>query len=284
MHVSAPARVEPIRLREDHLPQALELSTRLVWPYRLEDWIFAWRLGRGFAVELDGRLAGTALWWPYGDDFASAGMIIVAPDAQRRGIGAALMEALLADAQGRSIVLNSTAEGRALYDRLWFEPYGAVHQHQAVLARSPEPARSATAIRAFAPADLATIRALDRSAAGMKRDRLLDALLAAGDFVVAERNSRVTGYASTRTWGRGIVIGPVVAAGDEDARLLIATLAARHVGMFVRIDATLASGLSPWLESIGLPKVGEVTTMALGRQPPTGAEATLFALSNQSLG
>ena len=113
---------------------------------------------------------------------------------------------------------------------------------------------------------------------------LVDALLASGDLVVAERDGRVTGYACTRTWGRGIVIGPVVAAGGDDARLLIAALAARHVGAFVRIDVTLASGLSPWLESIGLPRVGQVLTMALGRQPPASAEATLFALSNQSLG
>ena len=67
----------PIDLRTEHLPQALELSQALRWPYRLEDWVFAHQLGRGFAVEIEGRLAGTALWWPYGDRHASAGMVSV---------------------------------------------------------------------------------------------------------------------------------------------------------------------------------------------------------------
>src|SRR3989337_2106181 len=108
---------QPIRLKAGHLQQALELSQALQWPYRLEDWAFALGLGRGFAVEIDGRLAGTALWWPYGDRYGSAGMIIVAGQDQRKGIGGILMDALLTDAAGRTLILNSTAEGMALYTR-----------------------------------------------------------------------------------------------------------------------------------------------------------------------
>jgi hypothetical protein len=55
-------------LTADHLPQALALSQALNWPYRFEDWAFALSLGVGLAAELDGQLAGTAIWWPYGDD------------------------------------------------------------------------------------------------------------------------------------------------------------------------------------------------------------------------
>jgi GNAT superfamily N-acetyltransferase len=231
MDLSPATCAEPIELRDDHLAQALSLSQQLAWPYRLEDWAFAHRLGRGFAVELDARLVGTALWWPYGDDYGSAGMIIVAPDAQRRGIGAALMASLLADAAGRSVILNSTDEGRALYARLGFRAYGAVHQHQAMLGRAPEmPAGSTATIRDFAAADLPAIRAIDGAGAGMIRDPLIDALFAIGEVVVAERDGRVVGYACVRDWGRGVVIGPVVAAGDQDARALIAALARRRVG------------------------------------------------------
>ena len=146
-----PRRVEPVALRPGHLPQALELSRALHWPYRLEDWVFAHRLGRGFAVEVEGRLVGTALWWPYGDRYASAGMIIVAPDAQRMGIGAALMDALLADAAGRNVVLNSTEQGLALYRRLGFVPTGEICQHQAVLGRAPA-IEAAEFVRGFRPA------------------------------------------------------------------------------------------------------------------------------------
>lgn len=282
----APRARQPIctiALRADHLPQALELSRALRWPYRLEDWEFALSLGRGFAVEIDGQLAGTALWWPYGERHASTGMIIVSEQYQRMGIGRALMDALLADAAGRTIILNSTDEGLDLYKRLGFVAHGHVHQHQATLARSPA-GDLTDAVRPFLPADLSAIYDLDLAGSGMDRRRLIDALLALGNVKVIDRGGRVFGYGCVRTWGRGVVIGPVVAADVTDARALIAACATSHVGEFVRIDVPEATGLSPWLESIGLPQVGQVVAMALGPPPAPGADARLFALSNQSLG
>jgi hypothetical protein len=69
-----------------------------------------------------------------------------------------------------------------------------------------------------------------------------------------------------------------------DAKALVATLAANPRGSFVRIDVPATSGLSPWLEEIGLPHVDDVASMARGKPPTRSADATLFALSNQSLG
>lgn len=277
------AAVDVVELLPAHLPRALELSQGLQWPYRLEDWAFAHALGHGLAVELDGHLAGTALWWPYGERFASAGMIIVAPDAQRKGIGAALMARLLRDAVGRTLILNSTAEGRPLYSRLGFVDRGRVVQHQAILSRAPADV-SYEAIRPLLAADMPSLHELDIAASGMDRRAMLDALRAVGEVRVVGPAGAITGYGCARRWGRGIVIGPVIAADMADARALIATLAASHVGRFVRIDVPSASGLSPWLRRIGLPDVGEVTAMTLGTPPiPTGT-AQLFALSNQSLG
>lgn len=276
------AAVQP--LRPDHLPQALALSQALGWPYRLEDWAFALSLGTGLAVELDGRLAGTAMWWPYGDDYAATGMIIVAASAQRRGIGALLMEALLEQTAGRSVVLNSTVEGRALYERKGFVALGGtVHQHQAVLDKAPS-VRTDAVIRSIRDEDRPALLALDRTASGMERAALIDALLAIGMFRLIERDGVVSGYGCVRRWGRGMVIGPVIARDTQDARALIADLASAHVGAFVRIDVTSASDLSPWLASIGLPDVGPVVGMALGAPPSPGQGAALFALSNQSLG
>ena len=278
-----PGRSDPVVLRADHLPQALELSRALNWPYRLEDWEFAQRLGRGLAVEIDGRLAGTALWWPYGDRHASAGMIIVSGQYQRMGIGRALMDALLGDAAGRTVILNSTDEGLDLYKRLGFVAHGHVNQHQAILARSPG-GEAADKVRAFIPADRRAIYDLDHAASGMDRRALIDALFATGDLKVINRGGRVSGYGCVRAWGRGVVIGPIVAADVANARALISAFAASHVGQFVRVDVPEATGLSPWLDSVGLPRVNQVVAMALGTPPMLGTDARLFALSNQSLG
>lgn len=280
---NAQAGSDVVPLTGDHLDQAHALSQALKWPYRLEDWQFALGLGQGYAVERGGRVVGTALWWRYDEDFASAGMIIVDPAMQKQGIGARLMDAMLRDAAGRRMILNSTVEGRALYTRLGFEPYGEVTQHQAILAKAPAIDRSVP-VRAARSEDHAAIREVDRAASGMGRDGLLSALLAVADTVAVERDGAISGYGMVRRWGRGVVIGPVMARDEADARAIIAVLASAHEGNFVRIDTTQACGLAPWLVSIGLPQVDKVVAMSLGEPPCSDAGTTLFALSNQSLG
>jgi GNAT superfamily N-acetyltransferase len=271
-------------LRADHIPQAVLLSAALGWPYREEDWRFAFELGHGVAVETDARLAATALWWPYEDNFASFGMIIVAPALQGQGIGRMLMDELLRQADARTIILNSTREGYLLYERLGFVPCGEVNQHQAVLAAAPPVPPANDAIRRFRPEDSGAVRELDYRASGMGRARLLDALFALGKVAVIERGAEVQGYACVRRWGRGVVVGPVVARDAIDAQALVATLAAEHRGGFIRIDVPATTGLSPWLETIGLPQVDQAFAMVRGKPPTRAARATLFALSNQSLG
>lgn len=270
-------------LRVDHLEQALGLSQLLKWPYRLEDWQFAFELGHGFAVEAGGKLLGTALWWPYGEDFATFGMIIVSPDARRQGIGGRLMAALLADAAGRRVTLITTKDGEPLYTKLGFARCGFITQHQAVLGKVPaiEPS---VPVRAATPGDRAAIDAVDAAAAGMDRRVLLDALLGVADAVVVERDGKISGYGGVRRWGRGVVIGPVIAASAQDARAIVAVLASAYEGVFVRIDVTETSGLAPWLVEIGLPEVDRAPIMALGAPPVSAPGAMLVAVSNQSLG
>ena len=271
-------------LTSAHLSQALRLSEALSWPYRLEDWRFALQLGHGRAAEVDGRLCATALWWLYEDAFASCGMIIVSAAMQHQGIGSLLMEELLRQTQGRTMILRSTREGRRLYERMGFMPFGQVNQHQGILAAVPPKTPMAADIRPFRAADLHALCQLDRRACGMGRARLLEALLARGDMVVMERSGIVSGYACIRRWGRGFVIGPVVAGDIEDARALIAVHLQSHAGNFVRIDVPEASGLSPWLGEAGLTGVNQVTSMFRGHPLRTSADATLFALSSQSMG
>jgi GNAT superfamily N-acetyltransferase len=113
------------------LDGALLLSQAVRWPYRRDDWSVALALGHGVLVEADGRIMASALWWPYGDGFATCGIIIVSPDMQGRGLGRILMESLLTANSDRCILLNSTQEGHRLYEAFGFRDAGTVHQHQA---------------------------------------------------------------------------------------------------------------------------------------------------------
>jgi GNAT superfamily N-acetyltransferase len=266
-----------------HLEGALKLSQEMSWPYRIEDWDVALQLGIGFVLERAGTVIGTAAWWAYGETHASAGMIIVAKAAQGRGYGARLMDALLTSARPRTITLNATAEGITLYRRRGFVPIGVIHQHHGVPAERHDPPRSGL-VRSMAASDLDAIAELDREATGLERRRMLDRLVRNGHGYLSQRDGTARGYAICRLFGRGHVIGPVIAETPADARALIEAALTDLGPRFVRIDTSATSQLGEWLEGLGLQRVSEATTMIRGTQPPAAGPARTFALANQSFG
>jgi hypothetical protein len=210
-------------------------------------------------------------------------MIIVTASAQGGGYGSRLFDGLLEATDGRSLLLNSTAEGLALYERRGFTAWGSVLQHQGRLAAAATP-DAADGIRPANVSDLAAIQVFDERATGMSRPSMVAALADVGDVVVLDRGGRVAGYAIARRWGRGYVIGPVAAESAEDAqRLILAQLSNLH-GQFVRIDVYAEHGLGDWLESLGLERVGHATAMVKGQRPVSDGPARMYALANQSFG
>ena len=136
----------------------------------------------------------------------------------------------------------------------------------------------------MAASEFEAIARLDRAATGFERRQMLNRLFDSGDGYVLMRDGMLRGYAISRLFGRGHVIGPVVAESPTDARALIDFTIARLGPVFVRIDTPASSQLGEWLESIGLQRVSDATTMVLGRPAPWTGPARLFALANQSFG
>lgn len=258
------------RFGPEHLDGALALSQAERWPHRREDWALLSSLSRGVVALAGGEVAGTALATPFGP-VAMANMIIVGRRMRGRGLGRHLMDRVMAEAAPAEWRLIATAEGQPLYEKLGFVATGRIAQHQGILTAAPD----APALR---PADRAVAGALDRAAAtGADRAPLLDAL-----WDVAELVAAPGGYAARRTFGRGELIGPVIAPEAETAKALIAALMAGREERFLRLDVPEESGLSPWLESLGLPRVGGGTCMSRGTPAPRGG--TTFALAAQALG
>ncbi len=105
------ARIELMKFETRHLQGALRLSQEMGWPYRREDWEFAATVGEGLVIERAGEVIGTAMWWNYGQAYATAGMIIVTASAQGGGYGSRLFNGLLEATDGRNVLLNSTDAG-----------------------------------------------------------------------------------------------------------------------------------------------------------------------------
>ena len=266
------------------LVAAQGLSAAVAWPHRVEDWHFALALGEGFALEARGRLVGTAMCWPFGPDWGTLGMVIVAPDLQGRGLGGRLMDAAMAGLGARGIQLHATPAGEPLYARLGFAPTATIRQHQgAAFSVGFHAPRAGERLRPAGRADLAVLAALDTAATGMARGQLLAALVEDAEGIVLDRDGVASGFAMLRRFGRGKVIGPVIAPDPEAARLLVAHWLGHRQGEFIRIDVTEDSLLSPWLRDVGLPEVDTVTRMVRGR-PPAPAAVRSFALVSQALG
>lgn len=279
--VSAPIELTTFEIR--HVPGALKLSQEMGWPYRREDWAFAATVGHGLVLERAGEVIGTAMWWNYGQAYASAGMIIVTASAQGGGYGSRLFNGLLEATDGRSVLLNSTEEGLTLYKRRGFTACGTVLQHQGWLTMAATPS-ARDDIRPATVSDLAAIQAFDERATGMPRPSMVAALANSGNVVVIDRVGHLAGYAIARRFGRGYVVGPCAAESTQDARLLILAQLSKLHGQFVRIDIHAEHGLGDWLESLGLRRVGHATAMVKGQRPVSDGPACMYALANQSFG
>jgi predicted N-acetyltransferase YhbS len=274
----------------DDIPAAHALSLEVKWPHRADDWRFVLDAGAGFVAQDGERVVGTALFWTFGDNGGSLGMVIVAPDCQGKGIGRALMELLL-DALGERVtVLHATPAGEPLYAKLGFERIGAIHQHQSADFDVPRIALSTgESMRAIESRDVDTLVALATRASGFDRSVLLPALLNVAQGVVLERDGEALGFALIRAFGRGHAIGPVVCVTDDGeharrAQALIAHGLAHNEGRFTRIDTPDESGLSTWLDSIGLKRVDTVIKMSRNGTPVHDASVAQFAIINQALG
>ncbi|MCS0632501.1 GNAT family N-acetyltransferase [Telluria mixta] len=272
------------RMNEDDISAAHALSQAVRWPHRTEDWQFVLRVGTGYVAEQEGTVIGTGLCWKQGDGHASLGMIIVSPDHQGKGIGRELMRLVLEELGDRCVLLNATAAGQPLYERMGFAAIGTLYQHQGILAAIPSVALDGGArVRPAAPEDLPAIIALADRATGMARDTLVRELAAMGEVAVLERNGAPVGFAILRQFGRGRVIGPLVAPDTDSAKALIAQWSGAYAGTFVRIDIDGAGGLGPWLEQAGLARVDTAVIMARNGVPRRDGSVTQFAIINQAL-
>jgi GNAT superfamily N-acetyltransferase len=267
-------------LGADHLDGAVALSRQAGWPHRPEDWALLLGLSRGFVALAGSRVVGTINLTPFGHA-ATINMVIVDAAMRGKGLGARLMQLALEAAAERECRLIATEEGLPLYRKLGFHKVAVIRQHQGIVLPIEAPANVS-----WAAADTAVeIAALDRDATGLDRGALLEALQKVALFAVIRRNGQVAGYAAIRRFGRGDVIGPVVARDAADARQLLSFLLSGRTGAFVRVDTPRDLGLCDWLSGLGLKDVGG--GIAMRRSDAITHEdngVRVYALASQALG
>ncbi|GLR88574.1 GNAT family N-acetyltransferase [Bradyrhizobium iriomotense] len=275
------------------LEQLHALSIGVGWPHRAEDWQFLRDVGHGIVAHDEiGRVLGSAMWFPHGSDFATVGMVITSPRLQALGTAQWLMKRAFSECKGRNLRLNATRAARKLYLSLGFRSESTVFQRQGEARRSgetPDPLAGAD-LRRLGDADLGAVTGLDARAFGASRVKLLTALLDQSVGFGLYRDGRLEAFALCRPFGRGHLVGPVVASNDKDAIVVAAPHVAAHEGEFLRVDTHLAEGeFCTFVASSGLALFDTVTTMSLGGtflnpNDRSGGMPVTYALASQALG
>jgi GNAT superfamily N-acetyltransferase len=218
-------------------------------------------------AESDGRIAGSNCM----DErtaIAGVGPITIDPQAQNRGIGRKLMDAVLDRARERNFagvrLVQAAFHNRSLslYTTLGFdvrEPL-AVMQGPAI-----KKTYDGTKVRVARPSDLDACNLVALNVHGHHRGGELAAAIRQGHSIVVEREGRITGYASALAF-----YGHAVAETILDLQAIIAA-ADSFAGPGILVPTRNAE-LFRWCLANGLRVVEPMTLMSLGLyNEPKGA-------------
>lgn len=266
------------------LPHCHELTRRLLWSHRIEDWAQAFRVSKGVVLHSDDQIVGTAVACLKGAH-SSIGLITIDPDFQRRGFGRLLTAEVLGMATD-NVALVATDAGRGLYESLGFKQTGVVQQ---LMCYSWERStrtrrRSATQVRKAQPQDLEDIYRLCQSASDAFSKQLMDDLLGTADAVlVASHAGAANGFCIVRPFGQGAVIGPIVADAVDVAVDLVAEAMDCVKDTDLRIDSNDIAEFDVALEPLGFRSVSRVARMGIGLPSTTPHVHRQFSLASQAL-
>ncbi len=268
-------------MQPEHLPGAVRLSADAGWPHREEDWRLILDISQGFVAVQEGEVVATALATPFGNA-AMVNMVIVDASLRRKGIARVMMERVMAVADPASWHLVATDAGLPLYEAFGFRRTGKIVRYQGNVAD----VRSSGDACWGSTSDLAAVIRLDKAASGMDRAAMYSALSKEARIAVLRRSDGIVGHAFVRDFGRGRVVGPVVASSVGAAQSLISFIMSEDAGALLRVDTGVHTGLGAWLERNGLSADtagGIVMQAGTVASRPTGP-VSVFALAAQALG
>lgn len=180
-----------------------------------------------FIAECEGQPVGTATTTIYEDKVAWIGMVLVHPDARRRGIGRALLEHCIAFLKPRvaCIKLDATPLGKTLYDTLDFKDEWTLRRWET--NRVEVPARPTEhRVRRWQVEDQEALQALDAEAFGLVRWPMVRRTESQPSraLVHLTPQQRISAFGLIRKGARAHYLGPVVAESIAAVSPLINSL------------------------------------------------------------
>ena len=221
----------------------------------------------GVLAERDGRVLGSN-FLDERDPIRGVGPITIDPEGQNAGVGRSLMQAVIErgeSAPGIRLLQDAFhLRSLCLYQSLGFD----VKEPVAVMTGKPRSAPpTGVEVRELNEDDLDECEALCKKVHGFERTNELRDATHAFAPVLAERDGRIVGYATTITFWP---MAHGVAESEEDMKALLLGGAAASDDPLAFL-VPLRSGLFPWGLSEGLRLVKPMNLMAIGEyQEPRG--------------
>jgi GNAT superfamily N-acetyltransferase len=266
------------QLSERDLSHNVQLAQSVGWHDSDAEWRVLYRAALVLGIREQSRLVAQGALGRYGA-FCTLAKMVVSPEHQRRGLGAQLLDRLLADAAGLPVGLCATEQGAPLYGTRGFRACGEI----VILAGVPRPG-TGSSLSDVSELDVETAVELDRRFTGVDRSRMLRARVAEASVALASGPGLGAGFALATPQGPLSLVGPILAESEQTARALCLGLFARLHGL-VRIDVPVERHeFRAWLTSLGLERKAQRVEMALGAERLPWQPPQRFALSTQAWG
>jgi predicted N-acetyltransferase YhbS len=254
------------------IPAVVALAERVGWSHQANDWerLLAWSPDGCFLIEeAGGEIVGTVSTTPYGTELAWIGMLIVAPDRQRQGLGGQLMRAALdhlITARTERIMLDATDAARPLYRSLGFREVCKIERWEGRASTYLGPRA-----RRMHPDDVSAVLETDTPWFGVRRTHILTRLLEEFPDLawVDYQKGKLEGYLLGRRVRHGVHLGPWMSWSATSAERLLLVALEQLQGQPVTLDIPDQNGRSRILASDhNLHRVRQCTRMVYGNVAP----------------
>jgi len=279
------------KMTPENIPYGMKLKSLAGWNQLEADWEMLLDAGGdNFVASLDGKDAGIVVSVPYQDHFTWIAMVLVDPNARRKGVGKTLMNKSIDLALPKGAIrLDATSEGFELYKILGFQmEYELVRLIKSSTATPVK--QNSHAIEARIPIgneNLESIIRHDFPIFGANRSGILRSMYERNPeyaFCLKE-NGSVRSYCLGRSGSQYEHIGPIIAERTTEAADLLAAVMAPLGRKDAVID--VFADKPDWiavLEESGFTKQRSFTRMCLGKLQHPGIMEKQFAIGGPEIG
>jgi len=277
------------------------LSASAGWNQTEADWrmLLENSSAGSFVACYNGVEAGTVTTVTYSRCVHWIGMVLVAPQYRRKGIGTAMVEGVLKSLRGRgTFYLDATPQGIHLYERLGFEPVYPLARSVRTPAYPPEalatlikePAQQPTTPELLPGICLGNCHGIflyDEQVFGADRSQILASLSQRkpGLTFAKRTGGSLRGFCMTRFGCQYIQVGPLLADDLPVASDLLLVSLARYPGKEVIIDSGFSQpGWNVFIKELGFQEVRPFMRMRLGDEVLSGARSRQFAIAGPEIG